>query len=135
MILKLAHSKVVIATIIITPTKAAMGNFPITGAPNRMIIKIVNAAIIPESLALEPAPRFTKVCAIIGQPPIPKKKPFKIFELPCAMHSLLLFPRVPVISSTKFSVSKPSVKPTAATITEYGKITLKVSKDKGIFGI
>ncbi len=114
--LKLAHSKVPMATIIITPVKAAIGNNSITGAPTRIITKIVKAAMIPDNRALEPEDKLTKVWAIIGQPPIPKKKPLAIFAVPCAKHSLLLFPFVPVISSTKFKVNKPSVKPTAAII-------------------
>ena len=36
-----------------------------------MMVKIVKAATIPESLAREPEDKFTKVWAIIGQPPIP----------------------------------------------------------------
>jgi hypothetical protein len=35
-ILKLIHSNVPIATIIITPTKAAIGNSSTTGAPNKI---------------------------------------------------------------------------------------------------
>jgi hypothetical protein len=73
MIRKLIHSNVPIATITITPTRAAIGNFSITGAPNRIMINMVNAATIPDKRALEPAERLTNVCAIIGQPPIPKK--------------------------------------------------------------
>ena len=114
--LKLAHSKVPMATIIITPVSAAIGNNSITGAPNKMMAKIVNAATIPDNLALEPDDKFTHVCAIMGQPPIPKKKPLAILAVPCAKHSRLLFPFVPVISSTKFRVNKPSVNPTAAII-------------------
>ncbi len=79
---KLIHSKVPMATINITPTKAAIGNFSITGAPNNTIQRIVKAATIPDKRALEPADKFTKVCAIMGQPPIPKKNPFKILALP-----------------------------------------------------
>jgi hypothetical protein len=37
------------------------------------MINMVNAATIPDKRALEPAERLTNVCAIIGQPPIPKK--------------------------------------------------------------
>ncbi|MNR11388.1 hypothetical protein D3C85_1276850 [compost metagenome] len=82
MIRKLLHSKVPMATIIITPTKAAIGNLPITGAPTKIISRMVSEPIIADNLALAPAERLTKVCAIIGQPPIPKKKPFKIFAVP-----------------------------------------------------
>ena len=64
-----------------------------------------------------------------------KKKPFKIFELPCAIHSLLLFPLVPVISSTRFKVNKPSVNPTVDIIKANGKITFNTSKDNSTFGM
>jgi hypothetical protein len=53
-ILKLIHSNVPIATIIITPTKAAMVEFTI-GAPNKIITRIAKAATIPDRRALEPA--------------------------------------------------------------------------------
>ena len=134
-ILRLAHSKVPAATIIMTPVSAAIGNLPMTGAPTRMMTKMVKAATIPESLARDPAERFTKVCAIIGQPPIPKKNPFRILAPPCATHSRLEFPFVPVISSTKFRVNSPSVNPTAAIIIAYGKMTCRVSRFSGMFGI
>jgi hypothetical protein len=65
--------------------------------------------------ALEPADRLTKVCAIMGHPP-PEEKPFKILALPgqyILYYRSLLFP---VISSTKFIVSNPSVNPTQAII-------------------
>ena len=131
-VFKLAHSKVPMATIIITPVSAAMGNFPIMGAPTRIMSNMVNEAMIPESRALEPAERLTKVCAIMGQPPIPKKKPLAIFAVPCAIHSLLLLPFVDVISSTRFNVNKPSVKPTPAITSAYGKIICKLSMVNGI---
>ncbi|MNL25519.1 hypothetical protein D3C87_1470040 [compost metagenome] len=99
------------------------------------MIKIVSAATMPESLALDPAERLTRVWAIIGQPPIPKKNPFNMFAPPWAMHSRFPLPFVPVISSTRFSVSSPSVNPTEAMINAYGKIVLNVSKFNGIPGI
>ena len=61
MIRKLTHSKVPIATIIITPTKAAIGNSPIMGAPNKIITRIVKEATIPDKRARDPAERLTKV--------------------------------------------------------------------------
>ena len=81
-ILKLIHSKVPIATITITPTRAAIGNCSIIGAPNKIITRIVSAATIPDKRAREPAERFTNVCAIMGQPPIPKKNPFSTLAPP-----------------------------------------------------
>jgi hypothetical protein len=61
--------------------------------------------------------------------PHSEEKPFKILALPWAIHSLLPFPLVPVISSTKFIVSNPSVNP-EAIIRAYGKIIFKVSSLK-----
>ena len=134
-ILKLDHLKVKNATTIITPVSAAIGIFSIIGAAIRIIIRIARAAITPETLLLEPALRFTRVCAIIGQPPIPEKKPFRMLEAPCARLSLEPFPLVSVISSTRFRVKSPSVSPTAATIAPAGRIIIKVSQVKGTFGI
>jgi hypothetical protein len=70
---KLIHSNVPIATITITPTRAAIGNFSITGAPNRIMINMVNAATIPDKRALEPAERLTNVCAIMDNRPYQRK--------------------------------------------------------------
>ncbi|MNR51222.1 hypothetical protein D3C85_1708650 [compost metagenome] len=61
MIRKLIHSKVPMATMIITPVKAAIGTFSIMGAPKRMIIKIVSAAMMPDKRALAPEERLTRV--------------------------------------------------------------------------
>ena len=47
-VFKLAHSNVPIATIIITPVKAANGTFSIIGAPNKIIANIVSDATIAE---------------------------------------------------------------------------------------
>ena len=96
---------------------------------------IVNAPTTPATLLRAPAFRFTNVCAIMGQPPIPVKNPFSILEAPCAIDSLAPFPLVSVISSTKFKVNKPSVSPTAATIAPAGRIIFKVSKFNGTTGI
>ncbi len=73
-------------------------------------------AMIPESLALEPAFRFTKVWATIAQPPIPPKKPLVTLAKPWATASLLVFPFELVISSTMDKVSKDSINPTPAII-------------------
>ena len=115
MILKLDHLKVKNATTIITPVRAAIGIFSIIGAATKTMRMIVTAATTPAIRLLAPAFRFTKVCAIIGQPPIPLKKPFRILDAPCARDSREPLPLVSVISSTKLSVRSPSVSPTAAT--------------------
>ena len=59
--LKKPHLKVEIATIIITPTSAAIGIFSITGAPIRIIIKIVIAPIAGPNLERDPASKLTNV--------------------------------------------------------------------------
>jgi hypothetical protein len=61
---------------------------------------------------------------IIRTPPIPKKNHLK-YWLP-GIHSLLPFPLVPVISSTKFIVSNPSVNPTRAWWNYFQGFELKV---------
>ena len=59
--LKNPHWKVEMATIIITPTKAAIGICSITFPPTRMTNKIPNAPTMAEILVLAPALMFTKV--------------------------------------------------------------------------
>ena len=117
-ILKLFQLKVKNDTTIITPVRAAMGIFSITGAPTRTMAMMVMAATTPATRLRAPALRLTSVCAIIGQPPIPVKKPLSMLEAPCASASREPLPLVSVISSTRLSVSNPSVRPTAATTAE-----------------
>jgi hypothetical protein len=66
--------------------------------------------------------------------PMPPKKPVVILATPCAMHSLLPLPLVSVISSTTVRVTKLSIKPTNAMMSEYGKMIFKVSKLIGSVG-
>ncbi len=115
-VLKLAHSKVPIATININPTKAAIGNCSIKLLPNIINTKSITAAVIPDKRALAPEDVLIKLCPIIAQPPIPDKNPERIFAVPCATHSLLPRPLVSVISSIIFKVNKLSISPTPATI-------------------
>ena len=81
-VLKLAHSKVPIETIIIKPVKAAMGSFSIKPEPNMIKTRSIMAATIPESLALAPAEILIRLCPIIAHPPIPDSKPEIIFADP-----------------------------------------------------
>ena len=64
-------------------------------------------------------PDFTLIIdwPIIAQPPMPPKKPVTVLATPWAMHSWLAPPRLPVISPTRFSVSRLSIRPMAARIT------------------
>ncbi len=133
--LKLAHSKVPIDTINISPTSAAIGTCSIRLLPYITKISRVSDAIIPAIRVLAPFDTLIRLCPIIAHPPIPEKNPEVIFAAHCAIASLLLFPCVPVISSTILRVKRLSIKPTAATIQAYGKIICKVSKLKGRFGI
>ena len=120
---------------IITPVSAAIGMRSITGAPTNTIRMMASAATTPATRLRAPALMFTSVCAIIGQPPMPEKKPLSILDAPCATASREPLPLVSVISSTRLSVSSPSVKPTAATTAEYGRINLNVSQVSGMEGI
>ena len=52
--LRLVHSKVPIATMIIKPVNAAIGNCSMIGAPNMMNVSSINEATIPDNLALAP---------------------------------------------------------------------------------
>ena len=115
-ILKLFHLKVKNETTIITPVSAAIGINSITGAATSTIKIMASAATTPATRLRAPALILTSVCAIMGQPPMPVKKPFRMLDAPCARLSREPLPLVSVISSTKLSVSSPSVKPTTATM-------------------
>ncbi len=113
---KLAHSKVPIATMIITPVNAAIGNFSIKPEPIMINTRSSKEAVIPDKRARAPDEILMRLCPIIAQPPIPEKNPDRIFAVPCATASLFPRPRVWVISSTIFNVSRLSMSPTPATI-------------------
>ena len=74
------------------------------------------AAVIPDNLPRPPDFILIIDCPIIAHPPIPPKKPFKIFADPCAIHSLLPLPLVSVSSSIRFNVISDSINPMAAKI-------------------
>ena len=82
MVLKLAHSNVPIATMIIKPVKAAMGTCSIKADPNTIKTNNITEATIPESLALAPEDTLIKLCPIMAQPPIPEKKPDVMLAIP-----------------------------------------------------
>ena len=63
------------------------------------------------------------------------KKPHVTLLRPCPKHSLLGFPLVSVISSISVSVSKLSISPIPARVSENGKTINKVSKLNGTLGI
>ena len=111
-----AHSNVPMATMIIRPVNAAMGNCSMSGAPNKMNTRSMTAAMMPESRARAPELTLMRLWPIIAQPPIPLKRPLKMFAEPWATHSRLPCPRVPVISSRMLRVKRLSIKPTPATI-------------------
>ena len=115
---KLAHSKVPMATIIIKPVNAAMGNCSISAAPNITMTKSPIAATIPDNRARAPEEILIKLCPSMAHPPIPENTPDNMLAIPCAMASLFPRPRVSVISSMMLRVNKLSISPTPATITE-----------------
>ncbi|MNT45813.1 hypothetical protein D3C72_1824140 [compost metagenome] len=112
-----------------------MGICSINGDATKIMVKIVSAPIIPDKRDREPALILTKVCATMAQPPIPPKKPLTRLAVPCAIASLLALPFVLVNSSTIDKVSRDSIIPTEAMTSANGKIIVKVSQLKGIWGI
>ena len=73
-------------------------------------------------------------CPIIAQPPMPPNSAATIFAPPCPAHSRCLSLSVSVMSSTICAVSSDSSRPTAAIVTEYGRMIRSVSSDKGTVG-
>ena len=115
-ILKLDHAKVPKTTINITPTRAAIGTCSMSPEANKINANSASAATIPDKRPLPPPLILIIDCPIIAQPPIPPNKPVIIFAPPCAIHSLLEFPRDSVSSSIKLSVINDSISPIAARI-------------------
>ena len=115
-ILKLAHSNVPSTTINITPTSAASGIISIKLEAKMINASNINAALIPDKRERPPELILIIDWPIIAQPPIAPKKPHVIFAAPWPIHSLLLWPRVSVISSIKLSVNNDSIRPIAASI-------------------
>ncbi len=76
------------------------------------------AATIPESLARAPLETLISDCPIMAHPPIPENIPDKVFATPCAKASLFAEPLVSVISSTILRVSRLSISPTPAIMSE-----------------
>ena len=115
---KLLHSKVPITTINITPIRAASGISSINGEATRINNNKQSAAVMPDNLPRPPEFTLIMLWPIIAQPPIPPKKPVAVFATPWATHSLLPRPRDSVISSTRRSVKRDSIKPIIARMTE-----------------
>ena len=113
---KLAHSNVPSTTINITPTSAATGIISIRDEPTKMNANKNNAAAMPDVRPRPPELMLIILCPIMAQPPMPPKKPVATLATPWPTHSLLLRPRVSVISSISVKVSKDSINPMAAKI-------------------
>ncbi|CSB20942.1 Uncharacterised protein [Vibrio cholerae] len=114
--LKVAHSKVPITTINMTPTNAASGIISIKEAVNRIKHSSNTAATIPDRRPRPPELTLIIDCPIMAQPPMAPNMEHVILAKPCPIHSRLDWPRVPVISSKTVSVSSDSIKPIAARI-------------------
>jgi len=114
--LNVGHAKVPITTINISHTKAARGIIAINHVANT-ISSIKNiAAEIPDIRPLPPLEILIIDCPIIAHHPIEPKNQQSVLAIPCPMDSLLLFPRVSVISSISVSVMSDSVSPIIASI-------------------
>ncbi|MNC55838.1 hypothetical protein D3C75_1053950 [compost metagenome] len=109
------HSKVLIETMNITPTKAPIG-ICFTTSPRT---RIRNSRNIPDTKVdnrVRP-PDFilTMDWPIIAQPAIPPKKPVTMFASPCPFASRFLSLPVPVMSSMRVAVISDSSSPTTAS--------------------
>ncbi|MNV58815.1 hypothetical protein D3C71_1512070 [compost metagenome] len=122
-------------TMIMTATSAGMGILATKGPSTTIRNSRKEPATNVES-RVEP-PDFTLMTdwPIMAQPPMPPKKPVTKFAMPWPLHSRRLLLGVSVMSSTICAVIIDSSKPTAAMVSEYGKMICKVSRVKGTFGI
>ncbi|MNT21220.1 hypothetical protein D3C72_1565520 [compost metagenome] len=118
-----------------TATSAGIGIFATSGPSTTIRNRRKEPATKVES-RVEP-PDFTLMtdCPIMAQPPIPPKNPVTKLAMPCPLHSRRLSLGVSVRSSTICAVIIDSSNPTAAMVSEYGRMIRKVSKLNGTFGI
>jgi hypothetical protein len=74
-------------------------------------------------------------CPIIAHPPMPPKKPVTVLATPCATYAWRAPPRWFVMSPTRLSVSRLSIRPMAARFTAQGIMISKFSQGSGTIGI
>ena len=123
-----------IDTITMTATSAGIGMRPTTG-PSTDSRNIRNAPATKVESRLRP-PEVTLMtdCPIIAQPPMPPTSAAAMFAPPWPAHSRRLSLSVSVMSSTIWAVSSDSSSPTAAIVSEYGRMIRNVSSVSGTFG-
>ncbi|MNG00299.1 hypothetical protein D3C84_832300 [compost metagenome] len=109
-----AQANVCCDTTNITPTNAASGMRSISGDKNKMNSRISTPATTPESRPRPPELRLITVWPIIAHPPMPPNTPETMLAAPSATHSRSGKPRLSVISSVRFRVSRVSNRPTSA---------------------
>src|SRR5690625_4297673 len=132
--LKELQLKVVILTIIITPTKTGMG-ISTTTSPKTIIKNIKNTPAVKVDRRCRP-PDLMLIMdwPIKAHPAIPPKNPVIKLAIPCPRASLFLLLVVSVISSSNEAVRSDSSRPTNDKAREYGKTIRNVSKLSGISG-
>ena len=122
------------ATMIIKPVRAAMGNCSIKGAPNTMNTNNITAATMPLSRARAPELDVDEALANHGASPHPAEQATQhvgralghAFPVPLATGACDLVQDV--------QVSKLSMSPTPATTAAYGKMMVNVSQVTGTSG-
>lgn len=127
-ILNVGQAKVPITTINISPTRAARGIIAIYLVANTMSSIKNTEAEIPDIRHRPPFEILIIDCPIIAHHPIAPKNQQTLFAIPCPMDSLLLFPRVSVISSIRERVIRDSVSPIIARMSAYGVIIFIISR-------
>ena len=133
-LLKLVQSKISITSVSITPTRAARGMASMSALPASTKSVMQAAQVSPDTRLRPPDLTLMTDWAIIPQPPIVPKRPLAMFAAPWPMHSVCVSVRRPVISSTSCWVRSVSMRPTAATLTAYGRTTRSVSGRSGTAG-
>src|SRR5699024_7587218 len=123
--------KVPMDTIIITATNAGIG-IRATSGPNATIKKSRKTPDTKVERRVSP-PDLTLMtdCPIMAQPPMPPKNPVTKLAMPWPLHSRRLSLGESVKSSTICAVIMDSSNPTAAIVSENGKIICSVSKVNG----
>ena len=112
----LCQSKVATETTIMTATRAAIGmTATMSPSTSTRISRKTPARNVEMRVRAPEALTLIIVWPIIAHPPMPPKRPDRMFAPPCPNASRVLRECVSVMSSTSFAVMSDSSRPTTAT--------------------
>mmetsp|Transcript_4088 Transcript_4088/g.10973 ORF Transcript_4088/g.10973 Transcript_4088/m.10973 type:complete len:253 (-) Transcript_4088:313-1071(-) len=112
--LNVPQAKVLTAIRMRTPMTPATGMISTSGANTVAQSMSVKPAVTPDRRPLPPLLTFNSEGPSKAQPPCVPKSEARMFPAPCAKHSRLIEPLVPVIWSTRACVMRLSSRPTSA---------------------